>query len=278
MESIAVIDFETTGLSPNEGARATEVAAVIIQNGKVVSRYQSLMNAGVQIPGFITNLTGITNSMVQNAPSARQVMDELCQFLGPLPLVAHNASFDKKFFESECRLAGIKHDGQFACSMLIARRLFPESPNHKLGTLVNHLKIRKTGQFHRALSDAEMTAQLVLAMHKKFSNDYGVSAPTHAMLRKLQRTKYADVDRTIRGFSKNQTALDKDPKSVLPPKEFIRSDLSKENQKQRTVQPKAPPKPLPISPTSSPPQKEKSGIPFFWIAAAAIVLLLIFAD
>lgn len=92
-----------------------------------------------------------------------------------LPLVAHNASFDKKFFESECRLAGIKHDGQFACSMLIARRVFPESPNHKLGTLVNHLKIRKTGQFHRALSDAEMTAQLVLAMHKKFSNNYGVT-------------------------------------------------------------------------------------------------------
>ncbi len=278
MESIAVIDFETTGLSPNEGARATEVAAVIIQNGKVVSRYQSLMNAGVQVPGFITNLTGITNSMVQNAPSARQVMDELCQFLGPLPLVAHNASFDKKFFENECRLAGIKHDGQFACSMLIARRLFPASPNHKLGTLVSHLKIRKTGQFHRALSDAEMTAQLILAIYKKFSDDYGVNSPSHAMLRKLQRTKYADVDRTIREFGKNQKPMAKVKDGTTTPKEFIRSDLGKEREQKRTPQPQPITKAIasPQSPARA--EKDGSGIPIFWIVAAAAILLLVFSS
>lgn len=273
MESIAVIDFETTGLSPNEGARATEVAAVIIQNGKVVSRYQSLMNAGVQVPGLITNLTGITNSMVQNAPAARQVMRELSQFLGPLPLVAHNASFDKKFFENECRLAGIKHDGQFACSMLIARRLFPESPNHKLGTLVNHLKIRKTGQFHRALSDAEMTALLILAIRKKFSDDYGVTSPSHAMLRKLQRTKYADVDRTIRGFGKNQKPMGKVKDGTAPPEEFIRSDLSKEREQTRTPQSQPVTKTLASPQSSARAQKDNSGLPIFWIIAAAAVLL-----
>jgi DNA polymerase III subunit epsilon len=278
MEPIAVIDFETTGLAPSEGARATEVAAVIIQNGKVVSRYQSLMNAGVQVPGFITNLTGITNTMVQTAPTARQVMDELCKFLGPLALVAHNASFDKKFFENECRLAGINHDGQFACSMLIARRLFPDSPNHKLGTLVNYLKIRKTGQFHRALSDAEMTAQLTMAIHKKFSDDYGVTSPSHAMLRKLQRTKYADVDKTLRGFSKSQKPMNKSTEGTLPPKEFIRSDLSKERQQHQSPQSQPTPKPVASTPVSIPAQKEKSEFPIFWVVVAAAVLLFMFSD
>jgi DNA polymerase III subunit epsilon len=97
MEPMVVLDFETTGLSPDEGARVTEVAAVIVQDGKILSRYQSLMNAGVHVPAFITDLTGISNAMVQSAPSSKEVMRELCDFVGPLQIVAHNASFDKKF-------------------------------------------------------------------------------------------------------------------------------------------------------------------------------------
>jgi len=236
------------------------------------------MNAGVQVPGFITNLTGITNSMVRNAPAAQQVMDELCKFLGPLPLVAHNASFDKKFFENECRLAGINHDGQFACSMLIARRLFPDSPNHKLGTLVNHLKIRRTGQFHRALSDAEMTAQLILTIHKKFSEDYGVTLPSHAMLQKLQRTKYSDVDKTLRGFSQSQTLVRRSIEGAFPPKEFIRSDLSREIQQHQSSPNQQAPNPAATSSSSVPVEKEQSGFPVFWIVVAVAVLFFIFAN
>jgi DNA polymerase-3 subunit epsilon len=68
MDPIAVIDFETTGISPDQGDRVTEVAIVLVENGRVVDRYQSLMNAGVRIPSFITQLTGISNSMVAAAP------------------------------------------------------------------------------------------------------------------------------------------------------------------------------------------------------------------
>lgn len=73
METVAVIDFETTGLSPGLGARATEVAAVLVRGGRIVDRYESLMNAGVHVPGFITALTGITTAMVRAAPPAGQV-------------------------------------------------------------------------------------------------------------------------------------------------------------------------------------------------------------
>jgi len=209
-------------------------------------------------------------------------MDKLCKFLGQLPLVAHNASFDKKFFENECRRAGIDftgidHDRQFACSMLVARRLFPRAPNHKRGTLVSHLKIRKTGQFHRALSDAEMTAQLVLAIHRKFSEDYGVTSPSHAMLRKLQRTKYADVDKTLRGFGKSHSSVKQSPRNMIPPKEFIRSDLDKEMQRKASPSHSAP-KPFPKPDASGPLQKDKSGFPFLWVIVAAVILFLLIAD
>ena len=99
--TVIVLDFETTGMSPNVGARPTEVAAVRIENGKIVDRYQSLMNAGVHVPAFITELTGITNAMVRNAPPIDQVMRELNVFVDGQPLVAHNVSFDRKFLEAE---------------------------------------------------------------------------------------------------------------------------------------------------------------------------------
>ena len=98
MEVVAVIDFETTGLSPAQGDRATEVAAVIVEDGRVVDRYQSLMNAGVRIPAFIEALTGISNAMVRSAPPAGEVMREVSDFVGDIPIVAHNASFDAKFW------------------------------------------------------------------------------------------------------------------------------------------------------------------------------------
>ena len=77
MDIVAVIDFETTGLSPAMGDRATEIAAVILEDGKVVDRYQSLMNAGRRIPSFIENLTGISDAMVRTAPTAATVMRTL---------------------------------------------------------------------------------------------------------------------------------------------------------------------------------------------------------
>jgi DNA polymerase-3 subunit epsilon len=107
MTRIAVIDFETTGISPAMGDRATEVAIVMMEGGRVVDRFQSLMNAGVRIPSFITQLTGITNAMVATAPPAAQVMAEAGRFVGDVPMVAHNASFDRKFWVEELARAGL---------------------------------------------------------------------------------------------------------------------------------------------------------------------------
>lgn len=186
MDVVAVIDFETTGLSPAEGARATEIAAVILQDGKVVDRYQSLMNAGVRIPAFIESLTGISNAMIRSAPPAGDVMREVSAFIGDTPLVAHNASFDCKFWDAE--LARIKQSRrqEFACSLLLSRRLLPQAPSHKLGALVEFAGLPAAGRAHRALADAEMAASLMVHLEAELCSRYQVRDVSHALLCKIQ--------------------------------------------------------------------------------------------
>ncbi|MBK1732888.1 exonuclease domain-containing protein [Thiococcus pfennigii] len=188
MEPVVVIDFETTGLSPDHGDRATEIAAVLIREGQIVARYQSLMNAGRRIPAFITQLTGITDAMVRAAPPASQVMAEVADFVGDHPLIAHNAAFDRRFWEAELRRIGRCSAQPFACSMLLARRLLPEAPNHKLGTLAEFARLPVTGRSHRAQADAEMAAHLTLYLEQRLIERFGLAAVTHPLLGELQRT------------------------------------------------------------------------------------------
>lgn len=188
MSSIAVIDFETTGISPNMGDRATEVAIVMLEDGRVVDRYQSLMNAGVRVNSFITQLTGITNEMVQAAPPAEQVMREAARFVGDRPMVAHNAAFDKKFWQAELTRCGLDGSHDFACTLLLSRRLYPQALNHKLGTLAALHCLPSSGRAHRALADAEMAAALLAQMQRDLKIRYGCSQTDHALLMGLQRT------------------------------------------------------------------------------------------
>ncbi len=190
---IAVIDFETTGMAPDMGDRATEVAAVRIVDGKIIDSYQSLMNTGAYIPAFITELTGISNEMVRTAPPAAQVMMELAKFLGNMPLVAHNASFDCRFLDAEWSRIGHRRQQEFACSMLLARRIYPLSPDHKLGTLVKLLGLPDNARHHRALADAQMTAHLWLRMVSDLKKLHDLKAAPHELLRALQKVPKAKI-------------------------------------------------------------------------------------
>ena len=197
MNRIAVIDFETTGISPGMGDRATEVAIVISEGDRIVDRYQSLMNAGVYIPGFITQLTGITNAMVQAAPPAATVMAEAARFVGDVPMVAHNASFDRRFWQAELALCGQPAQQPFACTVLLSRRLYPEAPSHKLGSLVDRFGLPRTGQAHRALADAEMATELLHRMRHDLRTRHGVPDPDHSYLMGLQRCTKAAVAKLL---------------------------------------------------------------------------------
>lgn len=197
MDAVAVIDFETTGLSPAQGDRATEIAAVIVEDGRVVDHYQSLMNAGVRVPAHIEALTGISNAMIRSARTAGEVMHDVSDFIGELPIAAHNASFDAKFWDAE--LARIQRSRQqdFVCTLLLSRRLLPSAPSHKLGVLVEYAKLPVAGRYHRALADAEMAASLLRRLEDELWLRHQVPKVSVDLLRKIQRASKAQLPKYL---------------------------------------------------------------------------------
>jgi len=201
-DTVIVLDFETTGLSPDHGDRAIEIGAVKLEKGEIIDRYQRLMNPGIRISGFIENYTGITNAMLKKAPPCEEVMDEFSEFIADTNLVAHNASFDQRFLDAECHRIRRSYKGEFVCSMLAARRVYPDAPNHKLGTLVEFKKLPNDGTFHRALADAEMTAYLWLSMLDDIRNGHRVENIPFSLMQELTRVSKALVP----DFLKRQSA------------------------------------------------------------------------
>lgn len=200
-DTVVVVDFETTGMSPDYGDRAIEVGAVKLENGEVVDRFQRLMNPGRRINGFIEDFTGITNAMLQQAPPCEQVMGEFADFIAGRNLVAHNASFDRRFLDAECGRIRRDYTGEFACSMLAARRVYPHAPNHKLGTLVAFNRLPSDGTFHRALADAQMTAHLWLGMLDDIRRGYCIERITFSLMQELSRVSKAAVPAFLKRYS-----------------------------------------------------------------------------
>ena len=187
-DTVVVLDFETTGLSPDYGDRAIEIGAVKLVDGVLVDRFQQLMNPGRRINSFIEQYTGISNSMLEGAPPCEEVMAEFAAFIEGYSLVAHNASFDARFLGSEFERVNRIQDEPFACSMLISRRVYPDAPNHKLGTLVDYKDLPNDGTFHRALADAQMTAHLWLGMMSDIREQHSFEGIPFHVMQKLSRT------------------------------------------------------------------------------------------
>lgn len=195
-QPIVMLDFETTGLSPAMGDRITEVAALRICEGRIVDRYVSLVNCGVRIPAFITQLTGISQRMVDSAPPVAEVVPRLLDFIGTDALSAHNASFDAKFLLAESAALGLApQHSQLICSLKLARRVFPMLDSYKLGALARSLGLRFHGNAHRAEADAEVSAQLLIHIGAHLRQRYRIAAIEPALLasvNKLAAAKVAD--------------------------------------------------------------------------------------
>jgi DNA polymerase-3 subunit epsilon len=186
MTRIAVIDFETTGLSPAMGDRATEVAIVMLEGGAVVGRFQSLMNAGVRISSFIESFTGISNAMVEAAPPAAEVMAAASRFVGDAPMVAHNASFDRRYWAAELARLDQPAAQPFACTVLLSRRLYPQARSHSLGAMAALHQLPSAGRAHRAMADAEVAAALLARIQTDLCQRFGLPEAIHPLLMKIQ--------------------------------------------------------------------------------------------
>lgn len=197
MSTFAVLDFETTGLSPGLGARPTEIGVVLVEKGKIVDSYHSLMNANVPIPYEVQSITGITNEMIRNAPSVGSVMKVACEFVGNRSLVAHNAAFDCKFWDAELRPLRMQRQQEFICSLLLSRRIFPKAPNHQLSTLIQLLRLPDTGKHHRALADAEATAHLLIRIQHDLIRRFNLLEVSHKLLLAIQKSSRHQLESCI---------------------------------------------------------------------------------
>lgn len=181
-----VFDLETTG-TRTPHCRVTEIGAYRVRNGQVIDEFQTLVNPEMPIPAFITNLTGISDEMVRDAPRFGDIAHDLLSFIGDSILVAHNSGFDMRFlnFEIGRVFGGYKIANPCLCTVLLSRKLLPDILNHKLKTVAEHYSIDLVDH-HRASADAFATAHIFVNLLAKLS-DRGVT--DLAAVRKLGSRK-----------------------------------------------------------------------------------------
>lgn len=156
----AVIDIETTGGSVKQGSRIIEIACYVFDGDKIVDRFQSLVNPDQNIPWFISNLTGITNEMVNAAPRFFEVAQKIVQLTEGKIFVGHNVQFDYGFVKSEFQSLGYNYERETFCTCKSARKLIPGFPSYSLGRLAQSLGI-KMPNHHRAADDALATTEIL---------------------------------------------------------------------------------------------------------------------
>jgi DNA polymerase III subunit epsilon len=162
-----VVDLETTG-GMSQSHRVTEIGAVKVRGGAVLEEFQTLINPGRIIPATITQITGITNKMVELAPSFSEVAEKFDEFTKGAIFVAHNARFDYGFIQREFRRLGKVFVRPQICTVQAMRKNFPGLSSYSLKSLAHHFRINlKT--HHRALCDARATTELLHLINEKRS-------------------------------------------------------------------------------------------------------------
>ena len=171
----SVLDVETTGLSARNN-RVIEIGIVKVKNLKIADKFTTLINPGCNIPYFITQFTGISNSDVIHSPNFYDTAEEIEEFVGDSIISGHNLSFDEGFLRYEFIRNGFEPLSNLnVCTLKLARKIFPELKSKSLASVTQHLKI-KNKKSHRALSDAEATAQILIKLIKKISKENGIKS------------------------------------------------------------------------------------------------------
>jgi len=169
-------DLETTGLSANKD-RITEIGAVRLHNGEVTDHFDTFVNPEQLIPQKITELTGITDDMVKDAPSEAEALKAFYDFCGSsdMVLVAHNAGFDTSFLRAAGQRTGIPFEHVYIDSVPICRSLLKDIKNCKLDTVANYLKL-KPFNHHRADDDAAVLGEIFLNLVSRLKEDRGAKS------------------------------------------------------------------------------------------------------
>lgn len=152
-------DIETTGLNAMND-RMTEIGAVIFSGGEIKAEFNTFVNPQRHIPPDITQLTGIRDSDVADAPLEKEAMEMFLKFAGDRPLVAHNAHFDVGFMAAASNRCGLKFSPVFLDTLALSQALLPELKRFKLDIVSNHLNLPQFNH-HRASDDAMVVARMM---------------------------------------------------------------------------------------------------------------------
>lgn len=172
-DAFVCFDIETTGLSAKT-EKITEIGAVKIKGGQVVDRFSTFVNPEKPIPAKITELTGITDAMVKDAPSQSEAVRAFLDFCGDTVLVAHNAPFDTSFIKVACNNMGVEYNYTSLDTVAICRAILPDIKNCKLDTVASYLRL---GEFnhHRAVDDAEILSKIFINLCHRLKDDYNIT-------------------------------------------------------------------------------------------------------
>lgn len=154
----AIVDIETTG-GYAQGHRITEIAIAIYDGEQMVDWFESFVNPDAKIPLHITALTGITNDMVDDAPTFEAIAPQIYKLLQPCVFVAHNVNFDYSFVRHQLAEAGIEWNAKKLCTVRLSRKIFPNFPSYSLSSLCKELNIEQTIK-HRAGADTLATVEV----------------------------------------------------------------------------------------------------------------------
>jgi len=168
-QSLIFLDLETTGMIATHD-RITEIGLVEVAEGELVGSWSQLVNPEKNIPPFIQTLTGITNEMVEDAPTFAQLAPELLARLQGKLLVAHNARFDYGFLKSEFGRLGLTYRSPVLCTAKLSRKLFPEHRRHNLDSLIERHGLACSAR-HRALGDAEVLWQFLQKLYAELDTN-----------------------------------------------------------------------------------------------------------
>ena len=180
----AIIDIETTGGSARL-EKITEIAVYLHDGEKITGEYTTLVNPERNIPYFITNLTGITNEMVENAPRFYEIARTIVEITEGRTFVAHNARFDYSFIRQEFKSLGYNFKRSILDTVSLSRRLFPGYRSYSLGNICRELKIGINDR-HRAAGDAMATVRLFELLLEK---DREINSGRSSLMRNTRISK-----------------------------------------------------------------------------------------
>ena len=212
------LDLETTGLSAKTD-KIIEIGAIKVLNGEIVDKYETLINPGAVISQRITEVTGITNEMVKDAPYISEKIGELMEFIGELPLLGHNLLFDYSFVKRAAINNGYKFEKMGVDTLKIARVRLKELESKRLDFLCAYYGIEDNNH-HRAYNDAVVAHELYIKLCSEFEEESGEPIPLVYSVKKespitdrqvqflsdLVRKHNIEIDYDITKLSKNEAS------------------------------------------------------------------------